>query len=205
MSFEERLLMELKTEVATRGERRRRTTVRRLFAGAAVAGLAAAAAVAVPLLTGAERPAYAVSKSADGTVRVQIKEFRDADRLEGDLKRMGITADVSYTPPGKRCQSGRGRVLGGESATPEEWDKSPSAKAVLMRKDGIHIDPAHVAQGQTVVMEFAENDDQVSDKPQVLWQFAGKVIDGPVKPCVLVDDPLWNDVGGPEGQPPAGS
>ncbi|MDF2706385.1 MAG: hypothetical protein K0R62_2037 [Nonomuraea muscovyensis] len=205
MSFEERLLMELKTEVAARGERRRRTTVRRLFAGVAVAGLAAAAAVAVPLLTGAERPAYAVSKNADGTIRVQINEFGDADKLERDLKGMGISADVTYVPPGKRCGSARGRTAGGETATPEEWERSVSAKAVRLGKGGVYIDPAHVAQDQTVVMEFAKNDDQVSDKPRVLWQFVGRVIDGPVAPCVLVDDPTWNDVGGPEGQPPAGS
>lgn len=205
MSFEERLLMELKAEVAVRGERRRRVTVRRLFAGVAIAGAAAAAAVAVPLLTGAERPAYAVSQNADGTIRVRIHEFRDADKLERDLRARGVTADISYTPPGKRCANDRGRVVGGRVTSAEEWAKSVSGEAARVRDGGVDIDPAHVGAGRTLVLEFTENDDRNPSGPRVLWQFAGRVVEGPVKPCVLVEDPLWNDVGGPEGQPPAGS
>lgn len=67
MRFEEQLLMDLKTEMTARNERSRRVG-RRLLAGAAVAGLAAVAAVAMPLLTGPE-PAYAVSENANGTSR----------------------------------------------------------------------------------------------------------------------------------------
>ncbi|MET7461453.1 hypothetical protein [Nonomuraea sp. NPDC005501] len=195
MSFEERLLMELKAEVAARGvEHRRRVTVRRLFAGAAVAGLAAAAAVAVPLLTGTESPAYAVTKNTDGTIGIEIKEFRDADKLEKDLARLGVTADVTYVKPGTWCRRDRGRVV-------------PGDKAAHVRAGGVDIEPRYIAKGQTLLLEFTMNEEQTSGpvKPQVLWQFSGRVIDGPVKPCVVVQDPSWNDIGGPEGRPPAGS
>ncbi|NUW35349.1 hypothetical protein HTZ77_28520 [Nonomuraea sp. SMC257] len=204
MSFEERLLMELKAEVAARGvERRRRVTVRRLFAGAAVAGLAAAAAVAVPLLTGTESPAYAVTKNTDGTIRVQIKEFRDADKLEADLARMGVTADVTYLKPGTWCKEGRGKVLGSDN--PDDWDKSISGKAIRHTKDGVDLDPKYLGKNRTAVLTYAEDPKAASSKkPSVLWQFGGSVVEGPVEPCVVVDNPSWNDVDG-EGQPPAGS
>ncbi|MBN6051253.1 hypothetical protein JYK22_04855, partial [Nonomuraea sp. RK-328] len=205
MSFEERLLMELKTEVAARGaERRRRVTVRRLFAGTAVAGLAAAAAVAVPLLTGTESPAYAVTKNTDGTVRVQIKEFRDADKLEADLVRMGVTADVTYLKPGTWCKAGRGKVLASEN--PDDWDKSISGKAIRQTKGGVDLNPKYLGKNRTAVLMYAEdpNPKSATGKPSVLWQFGGYVVEGPVTPCVVVKNPSWNDVDG-EGQPPAGS
>ncbi|GAA3154136.1 hypothetical protein [Nonomuraea roseoviolacea] len=209
MSFEERLLMELKAEVAARGaEHRRRMTVRRLFAGAAVAGVAAAAAVAVPLLTGTESPAYAVTKNTDGTIRVQIKEFRDADKLEADLARMGVTADVTYLKAGTWCKPDRGQVAGGEAKTPEEYDRSISGKAIRPVKGGIDIDPKYFGGNRTAVLMYAERvkDEQVGQalKPHVLWQYAGFVVEGPVKPCVAVKNPTWDDVDG-QGQPPAGS
>ncbi|MFI7058015.1 hypothetical protein ACIBLB_38670 [Streptosporangium canum] len=201
MSFEEQILMELKAEITARAERRRRTG-RRLFTGAAVAGLAAAAAIAVPLLTGSERSAYAVTKNGDGTINVKLNEFRDADQLEQDLKRMGVTADITYLKPGKTCRGGRGEIVGGGS--PEEWKGSASEKAVrLLPRGGMDIDPRYVGDGQTLVMAFTENADQTSEKPRVLWQFAGYVVNGQVKPCVVADDPTWNDVDGP-GRPPAG-
>lgn len=207
MNFEEYLLMELKTEIVARGERRRRAG-RRLFAGAAVAGLAAAAAIAVPLLTGSETRAYAVTRNADGTIRVEVNEFRDADKLERDLEAMGVVAAIDYVKPGKKCQGDRGTIVGdGKWKTPEEWEKSVSFKAAQMRKGGVDINPKYVAKGHTLVMEFTENEDQTSgpEKPRALWQFKTMVITGAVKPCVIVDDPSWYDVGGPEGQPPAGS
>ncbi|MFE3450940.1 hypothetical protein ACFXJ8_18615 [Nonomuraea sp. NPDC059194] len=207
MSFEEHLLMELKAEIVARGQRRRRAG-RRLAAGAVVAGLAAAAAIAVPLLTGSEPRAYAVTRNADGTIRVEVNEFRDADKLERDLKGMGVAAEVDYVKPGKKCKGERGEIVGGDkSLTFEEWQKSVSYKAAHPRGAGVDIDPAYVAKGNTLVMEFTENEDQTSgpEKPRALWQFKGIVVKGEPKPCHVVDDPSWNDLGGPEGQPPAGS
>jgi hypothetical protein len=194
VNFEEQLLMDLKAEFAARAERRRRVG-RRLFAGAAVAGSAATAAIAVPLLTGSEPPAYAVTKNSNGTIRVQINEFRDSDKLERDLGAMGVPADVTYLKPGKWCKPDRGAVVAG------------SDKVARMRKGGMDIDPKHIGKNQTLLLQLAESDGPASGpaKPQVLWQARASVIQGKVKPCVVVDDPGANDLGGPEGQPPAGS
>ncbi|MFI7708158.1 hypothetical protein [Nonomuraea sp. NPDC049480] len=206
MNFEEQILMELKAEIAARNERRRRTG-RRLLAGAAVAGLAAVAAVAVPMLTGSETPAYALTQNSDGTIRVLVNEFRDADRLERDLGAMGVTADVTYVKPGKWCKPDRGQIVGGDSTTHEDWRKTTSYKAAQPATKGIEINPRYIGKGQTLVLEFTENADQTSgpEKPRALWQFSARVMSGPVKPCVVIDNPSWNDPGGPEAQPPAGS
>ncbi|MET9248066.1 hypothetical protein [Nonomuraea sp. NPDC003709] len=190
MRFEEQLLMDLKAEIGARTERRRRVT-RRLLAGGAVAGLAAAAAITVPLLAGAETPAYAVTKQDDGTIRVEIKEFGDAGKLEQDLKAAGVTADVTYLKPRTTCAPGRGEPVGGEATTPEEWRRSVSYKAARPRTSGVDISPQYVGAGQTLVLEFAE-------KPY--WKLKAQVITGQVKPCTVIDDPG----GSSAGQPPMG-
>jgi hypothetical protein len=204
MRFEEHLLMDLKAEIAARAERRRRVA-RRIYAGGAVAGLTAA--IAVPLLTGTETPAYAVSKSADGTVRVEINEFRDADRLEQDLKDAGVTADVTYLKAGTECDPDRGKRAGGQGRpSTEEFRKSPAANVTRPRDSGLEIYPKYIGKDQTLLLEFAESDPSAGqEKEGVLWRLTTGLITGPVKPCVAVEDPTWNDPGGPEGQPPAGS
>ncbi|MDP9862163.1 MULTISPECIES: hypothetical protein [Streptosporangium] len=178
--------MELKTEITYRTERRRRVT-RRLYAGGAVALLAAAAAFIVPVLTGTEEPAYAVSKNADGTVRVEINEFRDADRLEQDLRDAGVTADITYLPPGKACKVGRGETVG------RTVTLGPDANAVArMHNGGLDINPRNIGENHTLVLEFAGNEGTpAAEKREVSWRLTGHTITGPVTPCVTVDDPGW--------------
>jgi hypothetical protein len=107
MNFEEKLLMELKAEMAERTDREpeqaRWITGRRMLAGAALLGTAAAAVIAVPLVTGSATPAYALTKQADGSIRIQINEFRDPEKLQADLATQGVTASVTYLEPGKSC------------------------------------------------------------------------------------------------------
>ncbi|MGW3351679.1 hypothetical protein ACWDA3_50995 [Nonomuraea rubra] len=182
MRFEEQLLMDLKAEMTARNERSRRVG-RRLLAGAAVAGLAAVTAVALPLLTGPE-PAYAVSKNANGTITVELREFRDADQLEQDLGKLGVTADVSYLKHQTKCQDDRGTLVGGGYDTPEEWRASVHYKVARPGAKGFVIDPRQVGKGQTVVLEFTEN----SEGP-VKSQLKAEVIEGSVEPCVPEHDP----------------
>ncbi|TYB52747.1 hypothetical protein FXF51_50695 [Nonomuraea sp. PA05] len=182
MRFEEQLLMDLQAEMTARNDRARRTG-RRLFAGAAVAGLAAVAAVTVPLVTSPE-PAYAVSANANGTVTVEIKEFRDAEQLEQDLKDHGVTADVTYLKPYTKCQNGRGALVGGGYDTPEEWRASVHWKVARPGAKGFVIDPRQVGKGQTVLLEFTEN-----PKGPVKSQLKAEVIQGAVAACVPEKDP----------------
>ncbi|MEW9549639.1 hypothetical protein [Nonomuraea sp. NPDC050783] len=182
MRFEEQLLMDLKTEMTARNERSRRVG-RRLLAGAAVAGLAAAAAVAVPLLTG-PGPAYAVSENPNGTITVELKEFRDADKLEQDLKDLGVTADVAYLKPYTKCRDDRGALAGGGYDTPEEWRASVHYKVARPAGKSFVITPRYVGEGQTLVLEFTEN-----PKGPYTSQLNAMVIEGSVKPCVPEHDP----------------
>ncbi|WP_188195532.1 hypothetical protein [Nonomuraea sp. SYSU D8015] len=186
MRFEEHLLMDLKAEIAARNVRRRRIA-RRLYAGGAVAALAAAAAFAVPSLAGTESPAYAVTKNADGTVRVEINEFEDADQLERDLREEGVTADVTYLPSGKECKPGRGKTTG-------QVAMGPGSDAVArMRDGGLDIDPRRIGKGQTLVMEFAGTAEETAEtkKQKTLWSLTASLITGRVGPCVVVDTPRW--------------
>jgi hypothetical protein len=189
MKFEEHLLMDLKAEIVARNERRRRVA-RRLYAGGAVAALAAAAAFAVPSLTGTEPPAYAVTKNADGTVRVEINEFEDADQLERDLQEEGVTADITYLAAGTNCKPGRGKTTG-------QVAMGPGSDAVArMRDGGLDIDPQRIGKDQTLVMAFAGTIEETAEtkKQKTLWSLTASLITGRVGPCVAVDDPTWNDV-----------
>ncbi|RVX46836.1 hypothetical protein EDD27_9744 [Nonomuraea polychroma] len=182
MRFEEHLLMDLKAEITARAERRHRIA-RRLYAGGAVAALAAAAAFAVPSLTGTESPAYAVSKNADGTVRVEINEFEDADQLEQDLAKQGVRADISYLPAGKDCKPPRGKTTGQVALGPD------SNAAARMRDGGLDIDPRRIGEDQTLVMAFAGTSQETAEtkKQKTLWSLTASLITGRVGPCVVVD------------------
>lgn len=180
MNFEEQLLMELKNEIAHRADRRRRLT-RRLSIGGAAALVAASAAVAVPLLTGTESPAYAVTKKADGTVRVQINEFENADRLERDLAAAGVRADITYLRAGQECKPGRGKTSGRTAMGPG------SDAAARIVKGGLDIDPRKIGPNQTLVMEFAGNKDgsRLSETDKASWVLTATMITGKVSPCVV--------------------
>lgn len=186
MKYEEQLLMELKAEITDRVERRRRLT-HRLYAGGAAVLVAAAAAFAVPMLTGTERPAYAVTKNTDGTVRVEINEFKDADQLERDLAAAGIKADITYVPAGKQCKAGRGQTggtaLGGEPGSGASW----------MRDGGVEIDPRRIGADRTLVLEFAGDHQETAETKErpLLWRLTGSLIVGQVAPCTVIDDSSW--------------
>ncbi|WP_344930231.1 hypothetical protein, partial [Streptosporangium carneum] len=185
----------------------------------------AAALIIVPLATGAESPAYAVTRQANGSITVKINQLRDPGLLERDLAALGVKAKVHYTPPGKACSrnftsadpdipweeltSTDPKV---KAAVQRKMDNSPSQQAFdLERGGGIRIFPDRIGQGQTAVMEFTENSDQTSgpEKPRVLWEFSFQLANGPVGECVLTDRPGWNDIGdprkNPEAFPPPGS
>ncbi|WP_433350739.1 hypothetical protein ACQP25_41595 [Microtetraspora malaysiensis] len=223
-NFEDRLLAELKTELAARREARpapaaRRATGRRFFAAAGVLGVAAAAAVAVPMVIGSGTPAYALTQNPDGSINLKINELRDPDQVEKDLADMGVTADVTYLPLGKWCDNLRVTPVKGDnfSFTPEEiaskdpavksrmWERfesSPSHKAVQM-KNGITIHPEYIKPGQVAVIEVAENQVKPTDQPGVNWQLKAMLSDGPAKPCQVADQPGAFEVG--DATPPPGS
>ncbi|MEV0198407.1 hypothetical protein [Nonomuraea sp. NPDC050691] len=179
-----RLLKEfVMTEIEHKAQKARAPR-RRLLRPAVLApvlGLAAAAAVALPLLVGGGDPAYAVTDNPDGTVRIQINEVRDADKLEADLRAKGMSVVVDYVPKGKKCspQPRAARFLPEEEAplyvVPDGKDDGP----------GFVIDPRVIKDGQTGVLEFSVFDDP--DDPVRVAAIWARVAEGAVADCTLVD------------------
>jgi hypothetical protein len=114
MSFKETLLMELHKEAPgiARRSRRRRNAVR----AAAVTGGTTALAVATVagVLTGGTRSGGPTTQAAAYTINergtkieVKIRELRNPDRLQADLAKLGVKADIVYLPADKTCQEPR--------------------------------------------------------------------------------------------------
>lgn len=218
MSFEDRLLAELKTEVADRASRRRRT-VRRWWRAAgrpatarwrpvAVAAAAAAGltALAVPTLIGSEAgAAYAVTRNADGSITVTIKEFRASARLQQELAGDGARTDITYLPQHMRCAGERGAVVGpppppnpGRRVTkmsdlPKSYRDMLAHEPLVWAEPGrptqknvFKIFPQRIEPGQTLVLELAES------HRTKLWKLGSYLVAGPVRPCVFENDPYWN-------------
>ncbi|MFC4534285.1 hypothetical protein [Sphaerisporangium dianthi] len=228
-TFENRLLAELKAEMAASAPREitpapRRITGRRILAGAGAVGAVAAATITVPMLIAPASPAYALTKNADGSLTLTIHEFSDPEAIENDLASRGVKADVTYMPLGKRCdRSSRRSLVGGQAGTATKGEfngKDPAAPGgageaansslgSLLGKafrvnDGITIYPKYIKPGQTAVIEVAENAEKpTAEHPGVAWRFTGGLVDGPVQPCRLVDDPGAFDIG--NATPPPGS
>jgi hypothetical protein len=201
MNFEERLLMELKTEMAERAarepDRRPRgiMTRTRLVAAAALA----AVGVAIPLVLGGGTAAYAVTKNPDGTLIVTINELQDSEGLQAALKAQGIKADVIYTPRDKQCAPGR--FAGADYAydslnpknmtaeqreefyRPEHWRSRDVTRPIA--KDAFRISPNFMRPGETLVLEF-----RLGNDPGVAWSLGTYLAraDSSVRPCTLVDE-----------------
>ncbi|GAA3257768.1 hypothetical protein [Nonomuraea helvata] len=171
---------------------------RRLLAGTAVAGLAAAVAIAVPLTFGAQSAAYAVVKKDDGTVQVTVREFRDPDELEVRLKDEGITADVTFTEADKQCAPGR---FAGADLTydppstknmteqerkefdkPENWRSRDAASPI--NRNTFVVSPSYIRHGETLVLEF-----RPGNHLGMAWRLGTYLAKAgsPVAPCTLVD------------------
>ncbi|GAA5067019.1 hypothetical protein GCM10023259_061000 [Thermocatellispora tengchongensis] len=148
---------------------------------AAVAGVAAAATVAFTVSGGLAGAAYAVTKGADGSVEVEIKEFRDPEALEADLKAAGVNAVVDYLPAGKTCKGPRGNG----AATRGEFRVS------MGNRDGgmfFRIEKGQVAKDQTLVLAVSVGD---ADSPPAGTTL--EIVEGAVAPCEPVDMPIPPD------------
>jgi hypothetical protein len=181
MSFEDKLLTELKTVVAERADREhaRRPhpithliTRRRVLAGAAIAGSAAAAVLAAPIVTGSQTPAYAVSKNADGSISVKINQFRDPDRLEADLADLGARVDISYHQSNLWCPSGG--FATSPPLSPAQRAEMASRWLVAEDKSGFRIYPHRIPAGQTPTVRVDED----TSGHDITW-----VGTGPPPPC----------------------
>lgn len=145
MTFKENLLEDLHAErVRLAGDRRRRRVAART---AAVTGTAAALAVAGSIATTmigtSGDAAYAITQTSD-TVTVHISELRDPDKLEADLLKRGIRADITYLPDGKQCQRDR-------NTRPNPVDFGD-----LVSANGFKLYPRRIPKGDTIVLDVSE-------------------------------------------------
>jgi hypothetical protein len=196
MSFEERLLVELKADMIRRAEDEaravrprmaRRRAGRLALAGVGLLGATAAVTVAAGLV-GPQTPAYALTPNPDGTILVRIKELRDAAGLEADLRAHGVITDITYLPYNGRCAGpdgssewhspGDGAAAGDDAAAGGGAGETPAVAA--KGPDSFVISPAAFRPGDIVVLRFWENPDDGAY--QLRWRTADK----PVPPCEIV-------------------
>ncbi|MEV4324845.1 hypothetical protein AB0J37_21640 [Microbispora rosea] len=185
-----RLLDGMQARPALTTSRRRVVTAPRLLVAAGVA----AAAVTAPLVAGGGTPAYAVTENPDGTITVALNEMRDPEGLRADLLAAGVTADVSFLAPHTRCADSRfegadpsygsrGHTEAQLRKGVEQWRSFAVARVVDVRE--IRIRPEFIRPGETLVLEFRDNQD--ARRPWRLGAWLAKA-GSPVKPCTPVAD-----------------
>jgi hypothetical protein len=203
MSFEDRLLHELRSMIEANGGESRTSrpwvAPRRLaLAGAAAVLVAVAAAAAVQLVSGGAEPAYAVNTNDDGTVTVEISSLSDAAGLEQKLRDAGIPAVVQYLPSGKACKQPW------PTATPPSDDHSAvtadAEKAPI--RSGVEHTPDHTrftisrnlpADTTLVIMTQVNGSSETTGLSSIGITLAH----GQVLPCEVVDAPAGSDPFGP--------
>ncbi len=144
-TFESDLLTELRAEVEARaalaapaGRKRRRWA-------AAGGGLTAAGAVAVGVLVLSPTPAFSVSETNSGAIRVEVNRLEGASALEQALAERGVRADVTYLEPEQECAAGR-----------YEAKRVPGLTlSVGSESFVVEIPPGAVAEGDTFVLSAA--------------------------------------------------
>lgn len=151
-TFEDELLAELKTVVADQAQTRPVRGKRRLLIGlAACMTLVAGTAVALPLLGGEETTssAYSVTVESGGQVTIKIVRFEDAEGLERELAKVGVSADVHYLSGRQTCRRSPAGVVAVVEPSPNE------RSFPVITKDGsgtMTVDPAKL-RGTTLTIE----------------------------------------------------
>lgn len=185
-TFEDRLLSELKREVALgAGDRpeparwRSRAFVRRSALGLAACGVAAATATLIP--SPADTPAYAVEQNPDGTITLKLEEWsleRSAQRdLARKLRPLGVAVTIDNPPPGMQCQYDRG-------TRPPVNETSPRNKFLLHKGDTLIMENFRPAKGES------------SSKARMPQAGSLSYVKGKSKPCKPVPMPDAPDIPG---------
>jgi hypothetical protein len=192
MNFEDRLLGQLKVEMAQRSAQGRPpaphpfTTTRWILATAAVAGIAAAATAGLPSLNGSNVVAHAVTTNPDGTVTIRINDPDDPEQLETELIQHGVPADVLETG-GRVCLDDPFGPVG-----PNELISKPNSDIFIHSDDGTGtgapnaiwtVNPRRLHPGDVLLLRIN------TYQRQHLRDIRVFLVDRPVPPCTLVDQP----------------
>ncbi|GAA4087834.1 hypothetical protein [Nonomuraea soli] len=173
----------------TADERESPAPRRRIPAARLGVGLAAAAALAVGIVVGPslldDRPgvssSYAVTRSPEGIVIIEVRDFADAPGLARRLAELGVPAVVDLVPEGSRCREPRGVTVDdipkGLYSLPENITGDPHGPGWQMR-----IDTRLFRPGETFVWTISPHAHGGSSTSTILMK-------DPVAPCVLEADP----------------
>ncbi|MGC5011838.1 hypothetical protein ACLQ2R_13830 [Streptosporangium sp. DT93] len=169
------------TAPGTRGRALRRTAL-----GLAASVVLAAGAVVGPSLLGngsAGSSSWAVTRAADGTVTIQVRDFHDAPGLERRLRDLDVPAVVDYVPWGRRCREPRGTHV---------RDIPPGLYGVPENIPGggrgwqMRIDTTLFKAGQTFVWTISAPPAGEGSSTSTY------LMEGPVAPCDPVPEPEQN-------------
>lgn len=186
-TFETALLNRLRDEVEQQPTVRSRPSRPKVLLGAAAA-VAAAAAMVVVIPGLGSTAAYSVQEGNSGTITVEVQRLEDAEGLESELAKFGVTANITYLPDRQECAPSRytpvARSLSGMQV---------SMGSELLR---VTLPPGAVRDGETFVMAVSGKDippsssEPSQDGITDLGGFVGwtdfNVAAGPVEPCAAV-------------------
>lgn len=188
-ALEERRLADLKQYVANRPATDplpARRGPRRYGRPVLALGTAAAAAIAALVATsvGSGTPAYAVTRSADGTVTITLTDFNDTTQLSQELKQLGVPAAVYYIPRGKSCYQADAHPV------TEVPDGLYSIPAALPSGPGwsMRIDTSLLRPGQTLLFGISAG----SVRSIKAYGSATYLITGQATACQFQPDPPPN-------------
>lgn len=162
--------------------RPRRSRARLVLVAAATLAVAGLVVVVVPGL--GTTAAYSVQEGNAGTITVEVRRLEDAEGLEAELAKHGVTADITYVPDRQECAPGRYvpvvRRLPGLGLT---------MGSDLLR---VTLPPGSIRAGETFVLAVSgeaippqsePDDDGVIDGGGFAGWTDFNVTAGPVRPC----------------------
>lgn len=118
---------------------------------AIAAGVLALAALVVPVaLDGDGNAAYAVTTQDDGTVRVEINDFRDPEGLQHRLSQEGIPVHIDQVPAGWTCTRHDLR-----EGPPLDEERMSDGTIVFV------LDPADYRDGSTLLIQAEDGDGEL--------------------------------------------
>jgi hypothetical protein len=198
-----------------RPTRPRASLGRRITYGLAVSAvLAVVVAIGVPMSGGgdAEAQPFEVVKRPDGGVLFKVAEFRNAKGLEQRLRDLGVRVVVDYVPYGRKCAAARFTehpISNDDLNAIYHWLPTPTDRKLTDEEMDFHtqgwteVRPELMPPGTTLVVTATLTQTLAKDMPDPGYRDGRRVhntdqtgstsvyelAEGPVGPCVLVDDP----------------
>jgi hypothetical protein len=182
------------TKAPVRTAWHQRRTVRRLALVAAGSVVAATPVLATVVVGSRSTPAYAAERLPNGTIKVTIREFRDAQGLERRLRTLGVRSVITYLPGGMRCTHRPGwyeRLTDDRRPVFQLINKLDKHHAPVDYKEAI-VHPDRIPAGHTAYIEVYYNPGGVDGKSRWKGEVFGMqeaLASGPVDRCVSTPTP----------------